>query len=129
MGVTLLFQFLALGTILRIPAVSRAADKWQSPLADVVLTILAPAWLGPDGKNLYWMVPVATITLLVPTFFLSVWIESFIVDQILSKPEGDPSNLTSARIRVAVRNANLMTYALLAAGTISWLLVVLARGH
>ena len=52
-GVTLLFEFLAFGTILRIPAVSRAADKWNSPLAHVVGTILAPAWLGPDEKNLY----------------------------------------------------------------------------
>ncbi len=127
-GVTLLFQFFALGTILRIPAISRAADKWNSPLADVVLTILAPAWLGPSEKNLYWMVPLAAIVLLVPTFFLSVWIEAFVVDHMLRKPEGDPSNLTSSRIRTAVRNANLVSYGLLTLGAISWLLIVLVRG-
>jgi hypothetical protein len=75
------------------------------------------------------MIPLATIVLLVPTFFLSVWIETFVVDQMLSMPEGDPSKLTSSRIRVAVRNANLVTYGLLTIGTISWLLVTLVKGR
>ena len=127
-GAALLFEFFAFGTIMRIPAISRAADKWNSPLARVVGTVLAPAWLGPDEKNLYWMVPLATIVLLVPTFVLSVWIETFVVDHMLNMPEGDSSNLTSSRIRMAVRNANLVSYGLLTFATTSWLLITLVRG-
>ena len=127
-GVTLLFEFFAFGAIMRIPAISRAADKWNSPLAHVVVTVLAPAWLGPDERNLYWMVPLATIVLLVPTFFLSVWIEAFVVDRMVSVPEGDSSNLTSSRIRATVRNANLVSYGLLTFAASTWLLIMLVRG-
>lgn len=127
-GVTLLFEFFAFGAIMRIPAISRAADKWNSPLAHVVVTVLAPAWLGPDERNLYWMVPLAAIVLLVPTFFLSVWIEAFVVNRMVSVPEGDSSNLTSSRIRATVRNANLVSYGLLTFAASSWLLIMLVRG-
>jgi len=54
----------------------------EQSLATVVGTLLSAAWLGPDEKNLYWMVPVAVLALMVPTFFASVWIEAFIVEKM-----------------------------------------------
>jgi hypothetical protein len=71
------------------------------------------------------MIPVAALGLLVPTYFISVLIEGLIVDHMVSLTEGDPSNLTSERVRRAVRNATLVSYGLLAAGTIGWLFVSL----
>jgi|SRR5579863_37972 len=125
-GTVLLLDLLVLGTILRIPAVERASDKWNSPLASLVWTLLEPAWLGPDDKNVYWMIPLATIVLLVPTFFISVWIETLIMCRMLGTSEDITSNLAGDRIRVAVRNANLVTYGLLITGSTIWLLVSLA---
>lgn len=91
------------------------------------MTILSAAWLGPDEKNLYWMIPVAALGLLVPTYFVSVWIEAFIVDHMVSVPDEGPSDLTSARVRRAVRKANLISYTVLTAGTVAWLFVSLLR--
>jgi hypothetical protein len=112
-------------TVSRFPRVEQMLDKWHSPIANIVGALLFSAWLGPSEKNAYWMIPVATLGLLVPTYFLSVWIEMFIVDHMVSLPEGDPSGLTQERVRRAVRNANLVSYGLLAAGTIGWLFVSL----
>ncbi len=124
-GTVLLFDFLVLGTILRIPAVERASDKWNTPLAHIVGTILFPAWLGPDEKRLYWMIPLATIVLLLPTFFISVLIETSVIGRMVGTLEDGTSNLSSDRIRIAVRNANLVSYSLLVIGSTAWLLVSL----
>jgi hypothetical protein len=125
----LCFEFAIGWGIVKIPSLDRAAETWHSPIASVLMTILSAAWLGPDEKNLYWMIPVAALGLLVPTYFVSVWIEAFIVDHLVTVPDGDPSDLTSARVRRAVRNANLISYTLLAAGTVAWLFVSLLRPH
>ncbi len=126
----LVLEFFVFGTILRIPSVAQIADKWHSPLAYVISTILSAAWLGPDERNLYWMIPVAATALLVPTFFMSVWIETFIIDHMLSTSVVDPSSLSSSRIRLAVRNANLVTYGMMVVGSAAWLVIslVIHRG-
>jgi hypothetical protein len=104
-------------SVTKIPSVSQASEKWNSPIATVVGTLLSAAWLGPDEKNLYWMVPVAVLALMVPTFFASVWIEAFIVEKMAGGIEEGATN-----IRIAVRNANLISYSLLAVATVVWLL-------
>lgn len=119
----LLLDFVALGGILRIPTFDRVLDKQDSPLAAIILTILAPAWLGPGSK--YWMVPLATIMLLVPTFFLSVWIERFIVYRMVKTSVSGSGDFSRLRIGVVVRNANLVSYGLLIVGSLVWLLVSL----
>jgi hypothetical protein len=63
------------------------------------------------------MVPVAVLALMVPTFCASVWIEAFIVQKMADGIDEGPTN-----IRIAVRNANLISYSLLALGTDVWLL-------
>jgi len=115
------FEFFIVETIPHIPAF----QHWHSPLARVLGIVFGPAWLAPDEKNLYWMIPVATAVLLIPTFFLSVWIEAFVVRRMLGVPEED--SIGYSRIRVAIRNANLVTYGLLVFGTSLWLLVSLVR--
>ena len=124
-GVVLLSQFVVLGGLLRIPGVDRALDKGNSPLAIVAITILAPAWLGPEGK--YWMVPLATIVLLVPTFFLSVWIERFVVYRMVKMSASSSPDFSRPQVGVVVRNANLVTYGLLGVGSSVWLLVALIK--
>jgi hypothetical protein len=119
-AVMLCVEFGAGWSVAKIPSLSQASEKWNSPIARVVTTLLSAAWLSPDEKNLYWMVPVAVPALIVPTFFASVWIEAFIVQQLAGANDEGPSNPTN--IRIAVRNANVISYCLLAVGTVVWLL-------
>ena len=42
------------------------------------VTVQAP-WLVHSGRDLFWMVPAAAIVMLVPAFFLSVWIERLVL--------------------------------------------------
>ena len=107
-------------SVVKIPSLSQAAEKWNSPIASVVITLLSAAWLSPNEKNLYWMVPVAVLALMVPTFFASAWIETIIVQKMAGGIDEGPSN--PASIRIAVRNANLISYCLLAVGAVVWLL-------
>lgn len=78
------------------------AVTWQAP------------WLDPYGQDLSWMIPTASLVLLVPFFFVSYWIEALIVSSMMkSFPE--------KQVRKAVFAANLSSYALLATFNIAWL--------
>jgi hypothetical protein len=93
---------------------SSAIENSKSPIAHVILFALSSAWIGPaEGKDV-WIIPCAVLILLIPFFFASYGVEYLIINHMLGMPEGDPSNLTSRRIRVAVRNSNLWTYAIMA---------------
>jgi len=70
------------------------------------VTVQAP-WLIPYENDLNWMVPTAGMVLLVPFFFVSWWIEYLISRKILR-------DIGAKDVRTAVRNANLITYGLLA---------------
>jgi hypothetical protein len=119
-AVMLCIEFGVGWSVTKIPSLSQASEKWNSPIASIVATLLSAAWLGPDEKNLYWMIPVAVLALMIPTFFASVWIEAFIVDKMVRGiEEGSPNPIN---IRLAVRNANLISYCLLVLGTVAWLL-------
>ena len=85
------------------------AVTWQAP------------WLIPYEEDLNWMIPVAGLVLLIPFFFASWWSE-FFVSKKLNK------TLPSLSIRGKVRNANLITYSLLAAWPIGfWVLSSAAK--
>lgn len=71
------------------------AVTWQAP------------WLIPYEEELNWMIPVAGLVLLIPFFFASWWSEYF-VSRKLNK------TLPSLSVKNSVRNANLITYLLLA---------------
>ena len=71
------------------------AVTWQSP------------WLIPYEDDLDWMIPAAGLVLLIPFFFTSWWSE-YVVSKWLNK------SLRPESIKQEVRNANLITYSLLA---------------
>ena len=98
---------------------SNAVQNGSSPLANVVFFLLSSAWLGPTERK--WVVPAATLVLLVPFFFASYWIEYFIVRSMVGMPDGEPPNLAYPRVRIAVRNANLVTYGGMFLATSVWL--------
>jgi hypothetical protein len=77
------------------------AVTWQAP------------WLIPYEEDLNWMIPAAGLVLLIPFFFASWWSEYF-VSKKLNK------TLPSKNIKRKVRNANLITYSLLAAWPIGF---------
>lgn len=79
----------------------------DSTLGKVLSVTLQAAWLIPYESDLHWMIPVAGLVLLVPFFFVSWWSESYVSKKMLH--EYPAHNVT-----VAVRNANIVTYVLLA---------------
>jgi hypothetical protein len=71
------------------------AVTWQAP------------WMMPYEADMYWMVPVATLVLLVPFFFAS-WLIEYWVSRLFAR-ETDKKTLNRA-----VLAANLVSYAFLA---------------
>lgn len=79
------------------------AVTWQAP------------WLIPYDSEMYWMVPVATLVLMIPFFFMSWWSEYLVARWILKDAD-------RTALRRAIRNANLLSYALLALVVLALLL-------
>jgi hypothetical protein len=99
------------------PAIGYTKET-NSPVASVLAALRNAAWIGPTMDS-YWMIPVAVLGLLIPTYFASVVIESLIVDhllttsetpRLLAATEEHSLNLTSGSIRRAVWKANLASY-------------------
>ena len=97
-------------------------QDWHSPIANVIFFLLSSAWIGPPGERTLWIVPAATLVLLVPFFLASYGIEYLVVGHMVGTPEGGPPNVAYPRVRMAVRNANLITYGAMFIGTSVWLL-------
>lgn len=88
-----------------------AADKWHwnifdSPVFQVVGFVIGMAWLGPAEGSGYWLVPLAAALLLIPSFYVSVWLESKICRR--AWPDID-----SAAVRRGVFRVNLASYVVL----------------
>jgi hypothetical protein len=105
---------------------SSALQNWHSPIANVIFFLFSSAWLNPDLGERAWFIPAALLVLLIPFFFASYWIEYLVVRRMVGMPGGEP-NLAHPRVRVAVRNANLVTYGAMFVGTSIWLAVLLRR--
>ncbi|MGB6875921.1 MAG: hypothetical protein WBD87_07780 [Candidatus Acidiferrales bacterium] len=106
-----------------LTATSTTIANWHSPLANVVSLLLGSAWLGPaEGKDV-WIIPAATMVLLIPFFFASYGIEYLVLHFMVGMPEGGPPNLAYPRVRIAVRNANLVTYGAMFVAASIWLMV------
>jgi len=106
---------------------SNALQNWHSPIANVIFFFFSSAWLNPDLGEDAWVIPAATLILLIPFFFASYWIEYFVVRKMVGTPDEQPSNLAYARVRKAVRNANLVTYGIMFIATSVWLGISLHR--
>ncbi|WP_345478805.1 hypothetical protein, partial [Niveibacterium umoris] len=94
---------------LTTPLQKLLAVTWQAP------------WLIPYEGDLYWMVPAASLALMVPFFIASVYIELAVVLRIVAD---NPPLL----VRRAVLRSNLLTYAILCFLNAGWLISSLSRG-
>ncbi len=92
----------------------------RGPVAQAIWLLFAAAWLGPaDAPQIPLMIAAAAAVLLVPTFFVAVWLERPIC--LKAWPAADRET-----IRRAVFKANLVSYGLLlllASGWIGYMLV------
>lgn len=70
------------------------------------VTLQAP-WLIPYETEPSWMAPIASLFLLIPFFFVSWWSECVVVKRLLK-------DAAKENIKIAIRNANIITYSLLA---------------
>ena len=98
------------------PILGRLFPSSAAPslLEKAAFVILGSPWLGPAGSDLFWMVPLAAMILLVPSFFASWYIEALIIDQMV---EAEWPTVFSASFK-----ANLASYALLFVGGCGWLI-------
>ncbi len=87
----------------------------NSPLKKFLAVTWQAPWLIPYEEELYWMIPAATLFLIVPFFFASWWIEYRVERKFIN-------DIESARINRAVRNANLASYGMLALIVLGFLL-------
>jgi hypothetical protein len=99
---------LLVGGITVVPVIF-AADKWHwnmpSPLFEVFSFVFGVAWIfPPDGKA--WLIPLAAALLLVPTYFISVWIERPLYRRSLQGAD-------AVCLDSAVRRANMFSYIML----------------
>jgi len=79
----------------------------DTTLGKIMSVTLQAAWLIPYEADLQWMIPVAGLVLLVPFFFVSWWSEYLVSKKML---KSHPAQT----IKAQVRNANIITYVLLA---------------
>jgi hypothetical protein len=94
----------------------------EGPVLEVIEVILFPAWNGgPDEPGFYWVAPVATIALLIPSFFASWYIEALTISRMV-KSEWP-------LVRSASLKANLVSYAFLLLAGGAWLAVSLLIHH
>ena len=75
---------------------------------------LGAAWLGPFENHLYWMVPAASLFLLIPYFFASWYIEYQMIRRLLK-------NVENGLCRSATLRANIISYSFLAIIAVIWL--------
>ena len=57
--------------------------SWNSPLEQIVGTILSAPWIAPVENSGSWAVPLAALVLLFPFYFVSVWVEEKIMEHML----------------------------------------------
>jgi hypothetical protein len=112
-GWPLLWIFLAAIQIFVIPGGSSCygIKSFWGALASVTLQA---AWLIPYETDLYWMVPTASLVLLIPAFFVTILIE----ERVLRS--GWPQVDADVRKRF-VWKSNLASYALLVFIDLGWL--------
>jgi hypothetical protein len=102
---------------------STVIENLHSPLAEVIFFFLNSAWIGPPVDKDVWIVPAAILVLLVPFFFASYGSEYLVMRFMVGMPDGGPPNVAYPRVRIAVRNANLVTYGAMFVASAVWMLV------
>jgi hypothetical protein len=90
---------------------------YGSPWATFQSVVLSAPWLPPDDIQLRWLVPAATLVLLVPYFFVSLAVERWMM---LMRWR----NLPRSRVFSAAWIGNVVTYC----GLATWASYLLYRG-
>jgi hypothetical protein len=85
-----------------------------SPMAVFKSVVLQSSWLVPYEDDLYWMIPLATLVLLLPYFLVSVYTENRVLRRMWNE---EPRTVVS---RVAWLS-NTTTYLLFLIATLVWL--------
>jgi hypothetical protein len=99
-------------------------SSWNSPIALIVGTILTAPWIAPIDGSGSWAVPLAALVLLVPFFFVSVWVEQRVMEHFLPVTTGDAAQASEVNekvLRRAVRGANLLSYGFMFSFVTLWL--------
>jgi hypothetical protein len=99
-------------------------ENSHSPILYLAYFLLSAPWIYGEPA---WTIPAAVLVLLIPFFFASYAVEYRVIRSMLVEPAGNPSNQTRVQVRTAVRNANLVTYAILGIATSVWLAISLRR--
>jgi hypothetical protein len=120
-GIPLAWLIMFLIEMIVMYPTAMAADHWHwhwinSPIFGILALPIGMAWLAPDEQNLFWMIPIASALLLVPSFFISVWLERWAYKKCWTN-----LNLELTKIRNAVFKANLVSYAALFVIACCWL--------
>jgi len=94
-----------------------------SLMHNILKIIITAPWIWPssagNGSVLIWAVPFAAFITLLPAYFVSVWLESMVVRRYFR--DRDP-----VEVKRAVRNVNIVSYALLALFCIGLLIYCIA---
>ncbi|HYF35703.1 MAG TPA: hypothetical protein VD994_10465, partial [Prosthecobacter sp.] len=121
-GVSTLAGFpLAWGAMvaLQLAADGGAFSTWPEPWFSVYSVTVQAAWLLPHEGKLYWMIPAALLVLLIPSFFVTVWMEIVMYGRMFKEVVG---------VGRATWRMHFVTYGLLLAGGL-WLLWTSIRQH
>jgi hypothetical protein len=97
-------------------------SAYLNNLGPVLNAILFAAWLAPDEKNYYWMVPLSAMVLLVWFFYVSYWIERAIGKRLLRR-------YAVGQVYKAFWHANIVSYVLLELVTLGFLVYALVAKH
>ena len=95
---------------------------YQRPPLEILLFPFSAAWLGPVQPPSYWLVPCAAGVLLVPCFFLSVWLERLVCRRVWGE-------ISRNHVKSAVYLANLFSYGLLFLAACIWALCLYRAHH
>lgn len=95
-----------------------SAHGLDTPMRKLLAVTWQAPWLIPYEGNLDWMIPAASLTLLVPFFLISYGIEAWVIVRLLPDRPATP-------VRAGVFRANLASYACLAVLNVCWLARVL----
>jgi hypothetical protein len=122
-GVPLAWVIMLAVEFVTVFPLAAAAQKrhWDldSPLF-YIFYVLGVAWTGPGGTSA-WPIALAAALLLVPTFFMSVWLERPVYRRSYSE-------IDVGAVDRSVWSANLCSYALLFVAACGWLGWELCRG-
>jgi hypothetical protein len=105
--------------VLQLGAGGGGFSTLSEPWFSVYSVTVQAAWLLPHEGKLYWMVPAALLVLLIPSFFVTVWMERFIYRRMFKEAVG---------VGQATWRMHFVTYGLLSAGGL-WLLWASIQQH